>query len=75
MSTPLDAYLKREQIGDADFAILIGKDRTIVNRIRRGVVRPTLDVAAEIETKTNGAVPMQAWIGTDEAAKPALAAA
>lgn len=53
--------MKREKLGDADFAALIGKDRTIVNRIRRGIVRPTLDVAAAIEKSTDGAIPMQAW--------------
>lgn len=63
MSTPLAAYMERNKIGDADFAALIGKDRSLVNRLRRGEVRPTLDVAAEIEAKTGGEIPMQAWIG------------
>lgn len=63
--------MKREKLGDADFATLIGKDRTIVNRIRRGVLRPTLDVAAEIEAKTNGAVPMQAWAVPSDATQVA----
>lgn len=61
MSTPLATYMEREEISDADFAALIGKDRSLVNRLRRGLVRPTLDVAAEIEAKTSGAIPMQAW--------------
>jgi DNA-binding transcriptional regulator YdaS (Cro superfamily) len=63
-STPLARYMKAEEIDDAAFATLIGKDRSIVNRIRRGLMRPTLDVAAAIESKTGGAVPMQAWIPT-----------
>lgn len=54
--------MQRHGIGDAEFATLIGKDRSIVNRIRRGEMRPTLEVAADIEAKTNGEVPMQAWI-------------
>ena len=62
MNTPLASYMDRNNINDADFAALIGKDRTLVNRLRRGLVRPTLDVAAEIEAKTGGEVPMQAWI-------------
>lgn len=61
MFTPLAAYMDREKVNDADFAALIGKDRTLVNRLRRGIVRPTLEVAADIEAKTKGAVPMQAW--------------
>lgn len=71
MSTPLATYMEREEISDADFAALIGKDRSLVNRLRRGLVRPTLDVAAEIEAKTAGAIPMQAWptpASTSEAA-------
>lgn len=53
--------MDREKVNDADFAALIGKDRTLVNRLRRGIVRPTLEVAADIEAHTKGAVPMQAW--------------
>lgn len=62
MSTPLAAYMQSKKIGDAEFASLIGKDRSLVNRIRRGEVRPTLDVAAAIEAQTDGAIPMQAWV-------------
>lgn len=54
--------MERHGLGDAEMAMLIGKDRSVVNRIRRGDVRPTLDVAAQIEVKTNGEVPMQAWV-------------
>ena len=50
------------KIRDEDFALLIGKDRTIVSKIRRGVVRPTLEVAGVIEERTGGEVPMQAWL-------------
>lgn len=62
MTTPLGSYMERHDIDDAAFAVLIGKDRSLVNRLRRGVVRPTLDVAGEIEVKTGGEVPMQAWV-------------
>lgn len=62
MSTPLSDYMEARQIGDAEFASLIGKERSVVNRIRRGLVRPTLEVAAQIEEKTSGEVPMQAWV-------------
>ena len=62
MATPLADYMDRHQIGDADFAARIGKERSVVNRLRRGNVRPTLDVAAQIEKETNGEVPMQAWV-------------
>lgn len=62
MLTPLALYMQRHGLDDADIASRIGKDRSTVNRIRRGEVRPTLDVAAMIETHTDGEVPMQAWI-------------
>jgi hypothetical protein len=61
MSTALDAFLKRENIDDPTFAASINRDRSIVSKIRRGVLRPTLDVAAAIEAATRGEVPMQAW--------------
>lgn len=61
MSTALDVYMKERAVGDAEFAVLIARDRSMVSKLRRGVVRPTLDVAAAIESATQGAVPMQAW--------------
>jgi transcriptional regulator with XRE-family HTH domain len=61
MSTPLSAYMKRERVKDAEFAAAIGKDRSLVTKLRNGSVRPTIDVAAAIERETGGAVPMQAW--------------
>lgn len=62
MITPLASYMDREGINDADFAIRIERDRSMVNKLRRGVVRPTLELAATIERQTGGAVPMSAWI-------------
>lgn len=80
MTTPLSAYMERNKIGDAEFGALIGKDRSLVNRLRRGDVRPTLEVAAQIETITEGEIPMQAWVAElsdtpPEAASPAQDAA
>lgn len=71
MVTALAAYMSRESIGDAAFAEAIGCDRSYVNKLRRGVVRPTLDLAGVIEAKTHGAVPMQAWIDSSAAPAPA----
>lgn len=62
MTTALDAYLNRAGIKDADFAPLIGRDRSMVNKLRRGVVRPSLDLANRIEQATDGAVPMRSWV-------------
>lgn len=63
MTTPLDTFLTASKISDAEFGVMIDKDRTTVNRIRNGKVRPTLEVAALIETHTGGAVKMQVWAG------------
>jgi DNA-binding transcriptional regulator YdaS (Cro superfamily) len=59
--------MSNAEIGDADFAALIGRDRTMVSKLRRGILRPTLDVAAAIEAATEGAVPMQAWVVATDA--------
>ena len=61
MANPLASYMEREGVTDADLATRIGRDRSMVNKIRRGVLRPTLDLAASIERETGGNVPMQAW--------------
>jgi transcriptional regulator with XRE-family HTH domain len=66
MSTPLSAYMKRERVTDAAFASAIGKDRSLVTKLRNGSVRPTIDVAAAIERETRGSVPMQAWVASSE---------
>lgn len=62
MSTALDTYLKDKGIGDAEFAPLIGRDRSMVSKLRRGIVRPTLDLADAIERETGGAVPIRSWL-------------
>jgi plasmid maintenance system antidote protein VapI len=62
MSTPLESYMRDARITDAVMAAAIGKDRSLVTRLRNGSVRPTIDVAAAIERETRGAVPMQAWV-------------
>jgi ribosome-binding protein aMBF1 (putative translation factor) len=71
MSTPLDDYMTRADVKDADLAAQIERDRSVVNKLRRGTLRPTLEVAAAIERATNGEVPMQAW--TDLTAQQAAA--
>jgi len=47
---------------DADLAATLGLDRSMVSKIRRGVIRPTLETAAAIERETRGKVRMQAWV-------------
>jgi ribosome-binding protein aMBF1 (putative translation factor) len=59
--TPLDAYLHEAGISDVDFAKRVGRDRSMINKIRRGSLKPTLEVAAAIERESGGVVTMQAW--------------
>lgn len=47
---------------DLDLVPPTGLDRSMISKIRRGIVRPTLDTAGAIERFTAGAVPMQAWM-------------
>ena len=68
MSTPLDTYLERAKITDDDFGALIERDRTMVSKLRRGKLLPTLEVAGRIERVTNGEVPMQSWVREQAAA-------
>lgn len=68
MTNPLGSYLEQAGIGDADFGEKINRDRSMVSKLRRGRVRPTLDLAAVIERETAGAVPMAAWVGSQVAA-------
>lgn len=64
MTTALDTYLSGEGIKDAEFADRIGRDRSMVSKLRRGIVKPTIDLAAKIEEQTGGAVTMQSWART-----------
>jgi hypothetical protein len=63
MDIALDTYLRERSISDAEFGAIINRDRTIVSKLRRGVLLPTLEVAGAIEVATDGQVPMQAWVG------------
>lgn len=49
----LQEYMKKKGIKDAEFAEVIGKDRTIVSKYRRGLVQPPLDVISKIDAVTN----------------------
>ncbi|HEX7856114.1 MAG TPA: helix-turn-helix transcriptional regulator [Sphingobium sp.] len=62
MTTALNDFMTRTGLSDAKMAEQIGCDRSLVNKMRRGVVQPTLDRAAAIEEASDGAVPMKSWI-------------
>jgi len=61
-TTPLAAYMQEAGIKDAELAALIGRERSIVTKIRLGNLKPTLETAVAIETHTAGKVPVRAWV-------------
>lgn len=54
--TTLSEYMQRESLGDEDVARLVGRSRTRISRIRRGLENPSLELALDIERVTGGAV-------------------
>jgi hypothetical protein len=52
----LSDYMTREKLRDGEFARRIGRSRVTVNRIRRGLVRPSWDTIKQIRAATNGEV-------------------
>ncbi|WP_168377324.1 helix-turn-helix domain-containing protein [Sphingomonas sp. Leaf343] len=67
MGSQLDSFMKQNGMTDAQFAALIGRDRSLVNRLRNGSALPTLEVAAIIERETDGSVPMNGWLALEDA--------
>jgi transcriptional regulator with XRE-family HTH domain len=59
--------MHRQGISDADLAGLTGRDRSMINKIKRGMLKPTLELAGRIEAATNGEVPMQSWVDASPA--------
>jgi transcriptional regulator with XRE-family HTH domain len=69
--TTLHAYLKSRGIQGKQFAKDIGITPIYLSKLRRGHARPSLDLAARIETATGGHVRLCSWIDRskdDEAA-------
>jgi transcriptional regulator with XRE-family HTH domain len=52
----LAAYLNEHQLTDADFAELVGCDRTTILRLRTGKHKPSPPLMEEIAKKTGGLV-------------------
>lgn len=69
MRTALDTYMAAHKLNDSDFASLIERDRSLVNKLRSGRAKPSLELAARIEAATAGAVPMSSWVGAAPASR------
>ena len=57
----LENHLKEGGISQRKFASDIGSHQSIVSRILKGTLRPSIDIAFKIDATTNGAVPMRIW--------------
>lgn len=64
----LQEYMKLKGLNDEEMAALIGKERTLVSKYRRGKVEPPLEVIAAIEEATERAVSFQDFLTSGEAA-------
>lgn len=48
----LQTYMTKKRLDDTAFGEIIGKDRTMVSKYRRGKVVPPLEIIAKIEDAT-----------------------
>lgn len=67
----LHTYLQERGISQRDFARLIGVDPGIVSRLSRGLMRPSLELAAKIETATRGKIKAVSWVSAPAYGAPA----
>tara|TARA_R110002074_G_scaffold262994_2_gene435146 strand:- start:23050 stop:23271 length:222 start_codon:yes stop_codon:yes gene_type:complete len=59
----LSTYLSEQAMSDADFATLVGVDRSSIHRMRNGKQMPSVEVMRAIAEKTGGAVTANDFFG------------
>jgi plasmid maintenance system antidote protein VapI len=59
----LHTYLAEQRITQAGFAAKIGVTQATVSKLIAGTTKPGLDLAVRIERMTDGAVPVDTWVG------------
>lgn len=64
----LAAHLATAGITQAAFARRVGTAQSVISRLSRGTIKPGLQLAIRIEQETAGAVPVEAWAETGDAA-------
>lgn len=68
--TPLDAFLKAENITDAAFAKMVGRERSTITKLRLGQSKPSLDLALRIaRVSRNRVTPDDLYPTTSELAQ------
>ncbi len=60
--THLHEYLSQRRLRQIDFAQRLGIGQATVSRLVSGVMRPSLELAVQIERETGGAVPAVSWV-------------
>lgn len=65
--TPLSVWMGRQGLSVHSFSKIIKMRRSQLVRLARGVLVPTLPLAARIEEVTKGEVPVVSWLGTPRA--------
>lgn len=58
----LKEYLTLNGLSQRAFAECIGVDPSIVSRLSREEMTPSLQLAADIEAATNGDIPATSWV-------------
>lgn len=71
----LSRYRADHGISQRDFAKSVECDQSIISRIERGEVSPSLKLAARIERVTGGVVPALSWVTPSEGDAPSEDAA
>jgi len=58
----LQAWLKAADVTAAELARRLEYDPSNLNKLLKGTIRPTLDMAFRIERATDGQIPASAWV-------------
>lgn len=60
----LALHLAERGISQTAFARQLGVHQSVVSRIVRGEIKPSLPLAVKIARETEGAVPVELWVDT-----------
>ncbi|WP_274655650.1 helix-turn-helix domain-containing protein [Halocynthiibacter sp. C4] len=67
----LEGYLQEKGVSQRDFAAQVGSYQSVISRLLRGTLRPSLDLAYRIDVATGGAVGMSSWAEAPQTQKEA----
>ena len=70
----LHEYLLLKGMTDSEFSVRLGKDRSVITKYRLGTVTPPLEVIADIERASNGAVSFRDFLAPHSIPTPDQAA-